>query len=58
MQKHWVLASKNGAQNVASLDGFASLGKSSVTKKEFYFVRDENSSNARSEHLARVRRSK
>ena len=30
-----VLESKNGAQNVASLDGFVSLGKSSVTKKEF-----------------------
>ena len=26
--------SKNGAQNVASLDGCVSLGKSSVTKKE------------------------
>ena len=32
---HRVLESENGAQNVASLDGFVSLGKSSVTKKEF-----------------------
>ena len=41
-----LLESKHGAQNVSRLDGFVSLGKSNVTKKEFSFVRDENSSDA------------
>ena len=35
VEQRGVLESKNGAQNVASLDGFVSLEKSSVTKKEF-----------------------
>ena len=30
-----VLEVENGARNVTGLDGFVSLGKSSVTKKEF-----------------------
>ena len=30
-----VLEVENGAQNVTGVDGFVSLGKSSVTKKEF-----------------------
>jgi len=30
-----LLEGKNGAQNVASLDGSVSLGESIVTKKEF-----------------------
>jgi len=30
-----MLEVENGARNVISLDGFVSLGKSSVTKKEF-----------------------
>ena len=41
--EHWCVGSANSeqgrvlevAQNVATLDGFVSLGKSSVTKKEF-----------------------
>ena len=51
-----MLEVENGAWDVTSLESFVSLGKSSVTKKEFQFVRDENSSDARSEHLARVRK--
>ena len=49
-----VLEVENGAQNVTGLDGFVSLGKSSMTKKEFQFMCDENNSNARSEYLARA----
>ena len=32
---HCVLEVEDGARNVTGLDGFMSLGKSSVTKKEF-----------------------
>ena len=35
LSKGGMLESKNGAHNVTSLDGFVSLGKSSVTKNEF-----------------------
>ena len=31
----FMLEVENGARNVTKLDGFVSLGKSSVTKKEF-----------------------
>ena len=61
-----VLEVENGARNVANLDGLAnvlaSCGNESVTEKDFkscamrILMRDENSSDARSEHSARVRR--
>ena len=59
-----MLEVENGTRNVANLDGLAnvlaSCENASVTEKDFkscamrILMRDENSSDARSEHSARV----
>ena len=55
-----VLEVKNGARNVGLANVLASCGNESVTEKDFkscamrILMRDENSSDARSEHSARV----
>ena len=55
-----VLKVKNGAWNVGLANVLASCGNESVTEKDFklcamrILMRDENSSDARSEHSARV----
>ncbi len=51
-----MLEGRNSAQNVANLDGLVSLGKLSVTEKEFQFVRDENNSDVQWEYLARAQK--